>query len=172
MTKTFDASLQVSWKTGVLCNNGDPEEMQINYRNIKGEIFKNQFFKIHSSKYVCKSFSYDKDFIFYTAPLVSCNYNCLSCTSINCGFCLTLKDWYNLHQHTSIVIKMRINHHFISLETCTIYFLIKKPRIFIIVNGEKLPNIRLVNEFYSSLKRTKTLQYIFLKTLRKSKMTQ
>lgn len=138
MTKTFDASLQVSWKTGVLCNNGDPEEMQINYRNIKGEIFKNQFFKIHSSKYVCKSFSYDKDFIFYTAPLVSCNYNCLSCTSINCGFCLTLKDWYNLHQHSSIVIKMRINHHFISLETCTIYFLIKKTRIFIIVNGEKL----------------------------------
>lgn len=138
MTKTFDASLQVSWKTGVLCNNGDPEEMQINYRNIKGEIFKNQFFKIHSSKYVCKSFSYDKDFIFYTAPLVSCNYNCLSCTSINCGFCLTLKDWYNLHQHTSIVIKIRINHHFISLETCTIYFLIKKTRIFIIVNGEKL----------------------------------
>lgn len=138
MTKTFDASLQVSWKTGVLCNNGDPEEMQINYKNIKGEIFKNQFFKIHSSKYVCKSFSYDKDFIFYTAPLVSCNYNCLSCTSINCGFCLTLKGWYNLHQHTSIVIKMRINHHFISLETCTIYFLIKKTRIFIIVNGEKL----------------------------------
>lgn len=92
MTKTFDASLQVSRKTGVLYNNGDPEEMQINYRNIKGEIFKNRFFKIHSSKYVCKSFSYDKDFIFYTAPLVSFNYNCLSCTSINCGFCLTLKD--------------------------------------------------------------------------------
>lgn len=53
MTKTFDASLQVSRKTGVLYNNGDPEEMQINYRNIKGEIFKNRFFKIHSSKYVC-----------------------------------------------------------------------------------------------------------------------
>lgn len=138
MTKTFDASLQVSRKTGVLYNNGDPEEMQINYWNIKGEIFKNRFLKIHSSKYVCKSFSYDKDFIFYTAPLVSFNYNCLSCTSINCGFCLTLKDWYNLHQHSSIVIKMRINHHFISLETCTIYFLIKKTRIFIIVNGEKL----------------------------------
>lgn len=92
MTKTFDASLQVSRKTGVLYNNGDPEEMQINYRNIKGEIFKNRFFKMHSSKYVCKSFSYDKDFIFYTAPLVSFNYNCLSCTSINCGSCLTLKD--------------------------------------------------------------------------------
>lgn len=167
MTKPFDASLQVSWKTGVLYNNGDPEEMQINHRNIKREIFKNQFFKIHSlSTFV------SKDFIFYTAPLVSCNYNCLSCTSINCGSCLTLKDWYNLHQHTSIVIKMRINHHFISLETCTIYFLIKKTRIFIIVNREKLPNIRLVNEFYASLKRTKTLQYIFLKTLRKSKMTQ
>lgn len=157
MTKTFDASLQVSWKTGVLCNNGDPEEMQINYRNIKGEIFKNQFFKIHSSKYVCKSFSYDKDFIFYTAPLVSCNYNCLSCTSINCGFCLTLKDWYNLHQHSSIVIKMRINHHFISLETCTIYFLIKKPRIFIIVNGEKLANIRLVNDILRFLEANKDI---------------
>lgn len=157
MTKPFDASLQVSWKTGVLCNNGDPEEMQINYRNIKGEIFKNQFFKIHSSKYVCKSFSYDKDFIFYTAPLVSCNYNCLSCTSINCGFCLTLKDWYNLHQHTSIVIKMRINHHFISLETCTIYFLIKKTRIFIIVNREKLPNIRLVNDILRFLEANKDI---------------
>lgn len=48
MTKTFDASLQVSRKTGVLYNNGDPEEMQINHRNIKREIFKNQFFKIHS----------------------------------------------------------------------------------------------------------------------------
>lgn len=158
MTKTFDASLQVSWKTGVLYNNGDPEEMQINHRNIKREIFKNQFFKIHSlNKYVCKSFSYDKDFIFYTAPLVSCNYNCLSCTSINCGSCLTLKDWYNLHQHTSIVIKMRINHHFISLETCTIYFLIKKTRIFIIVNGEKLPNIRLVNDILRFLEANKDI---------------
>lgn len=151
MTKTFDASLQVSWKTGVLYNNGDPEEMQINHRNIKREIFKNQFFKIHSlNKYVCKSFSYDKDFIFYTAPLVSCNYKCLS-------FFYTLKDWYNLHQHTSIVIKMRINHHFISLETCTIYFLIKKTRIFIIVNGEKLPNIRLVNDILRFLEANKDI---------------
>lgn len=151
MTKTFDASLQVSWKTGVLYNNGDPEEMQINHRNIKREIFKNQFFKIHSlNKYVCKSFSYDKDFIFYTAPLVSCNYNCIS-------FFYTLKDWYNLHQHTSIVVKMRINHHFISLETCTIYFLIKKTRIFIIVNGEKLPNIRLVNDILRFLEANKDI---------------
>lgn len=165
MTKTFDASLQVSWKTWVLYNNGDPEEMQINHRNIKREVFKNQFFKIHSLSTFVSLFLMIKTSYFILRHLF------LVITTAYLFF-YTLKDWYNLHQHTSIVVKMRINHHFISLETCTIYFLIKKTRIFIIVNGEKLPNIRLVNEFYASLKRTKTLQYIFLKILRKSKMTQ
>lgn len=41
---------------------------------------------------------------------------------------------------------MCINYYFILLEICIIYFLIKKIWIFIIVNGEKLLNIRLVND--------------------------
>lgn len=41
---------------------------------------------------------------------------------------------------------MCINYYFILLEICIICFLIKKIWIFIIVNGEKLLNIRLVND--------------------------
>lgn len=41
---------------------------------------------------------------------------------------------------------MCINYYFILLEICIIYFLIKKIWIFIIVNREKLLNIRLVND--------------------------
>lgn len=150
MTKTFDASLQVSWKTGVLYNNGDPEEMQINHRNIKREIFKNQFFKIHSLSTFVSLFLMIKTSYFILRHLF------LVITTAYLFF-YTLKHWYNLHQHTSIVVKMRINHHFISLETCTICFLIKKTRIFIIVNGEKLPNIRLVNDILRFLEANKDI---------------